>query len=202
MEDLSSCEERIRKGWGTFMSVGEALLKIRNERLYRTGYASFEEYYRSKWQYQKSQVYRLIDAAKVLRALSPTGEVSGRPIDHLPTAESQVRPLVGLDEEVARTVWDRVVTEAKSGRTRITARLVTKHVRAVAPQRVKQTSARSVTEANPSSARNAVEEIKASLDELHALISDGENRIKAKPLCDKILRLFEGTPNGPEIPPP
>jgi hypothetical protein len=26
-EHLASCEEKIRKGWGTFMSVGEALLK-------------------------------------------------------------------------------------------------------------------------------------------------------------------------------
>ena len=75
-EHLASCEEKIRKGWGTFMSVGEALLKIRNERLYRSEYTSFEEYYRSRWQYEKSQVYRLIDAAKVLQALSPIGEVS------------------------------------------------------------------------------------------------------------------------------
>jgi uncharacterized protein GlcG (DUF336 family) len=146
-------------------------------------------------------VYRLIDAAKVLQALSPIGEVSADRTEHLPTSESQVRPLVGLEGEVARTVWDRVVTEAKNARTPITARLVTKHVRAVAPERGKGTSVKNVTEAGPSSAREAVNELKASFDQLLELITDGETRIKAKRLCEKVLRLFQRTPSGPEMSP-
>jgi hypothetical protein len=188
---LAFCEENIRKGWGTFMSVGESLLKIRAEKLYRAEYSSFEDYYRCKWQYEKSQVYRLIDAAKVLQSLSPIGENSTTLPNHLPTSESQVRPLVGLDGEVARAVWGRVVTEANKGQLPITARLVAKHVRAVVPEHRKRTSAMSVIKESAPDARGTVSQISASFDELLRFITDSEARISAQRLRERVLRLIQ-----------
>jgi hypothetical protein len=47
---------------------------------------------------EKSQTYRLLDAARVVSNLSPIGE--------LPTHESQVRPLTGLEPDQQREAWE------------------------------------------------------------------------------------------------
>jgi hypothetical protein len=106
-EELATCERIIERGLRTFLEVGSALLKIRDLRLYRNEYATFEDYYRERWSLERSQVYRLMDAAEVTRNLqsSPMGEVP------LPSNERQARPLTKLkDPEEQRKAWERAVT--------------------------------------------------------------------------------------------
>ena len=130
--ELDRCEKAIRNGWQSFVEVGEALLKIRDGELFRDCYAFFEDYYRDVWNYQKSQVYRLMDAAKVVRAISPIGE---KPVAGLllPTCEAQVRPLVKLADNEIKDVWQKAADQAKTNNAPITARLVQLQVRAVTP---------------------------------------------------------------------
>jgi hypothetical protein len=45
---LAQCETRIAKGWSAFLDVGDALLTVRDSRLYRSAFESFEEYCRVK----------------------------------------------------------------------------------------------------------------------------------------------------------
>src|SRR6476660_8234750 len=48
-EILNACEAIIQKGIQTFVEVGNALLEIRESRLYRGQYSTFEEYCRTRW---------------------------------------------------------------------------------------------------------------------------------------------------------
>jgi len=63
-------EATIAEGISSFVSVGEALKEIRDAKLYRESYKTFEKYVDDKWGMQKSQAYRLIDASVVSQNLS------------------------------------------------------------------------------------------------------------------------------------
>jgi hypothetical protein len=108
------CEEIIRKGWDTFLEVGRALAAIRDKRLYRDRYATFDEYCQQKWDFSKTHANRLIEAASVAAALTPIGVKL--------KSESQVRPLVGLPALKIPAAWKRA--EQIAGEGEITAKVV------------------------------------------------------------------------------
>jgi hypothetical protein len=116
IREFLACEEVISKGWDTFVAVGSALARIRDKRLYRADFDTFEEYCRQKWLYGKAHAYRLIGAAEVIAHLSPIGDIP------LPRNEAQVRPLLGLAPDEIQAVWRAALR--KAGKKRITARLV------------------------------------------------------------------------------
>ncbi len=100
---LAECEEIIGRGLDTFIEVGEALCRIRDDHLYRaSGYTSFDTYCRDQWDLGRSRAYQLIDASEVVRALP-----EGTPV---PANEAQARELklvepedrAGVMEEAAR----------------------------------------------------------------------------------------------------
>lgn len=95
---LEECEEVIERGLATFVEVGNALLRIRDQRLYRNEYRDFEVYCQTRWALSRSHAYRLIDAATVVGHLSPIGDMR----------ESQVRELAPLknDPEALVAVWE------------------------------------------------------------------------------------------------
>jgi hypothetical protein len=75
---LAAHEETIARGLGAFVEVGEALLAVRDGRLYRATHPTFEAYLRGRWGIGRSHGYRLIDAfreAEAVRAVSPNGDV-------------------------------------------------------------------------------------------------------------------------------
>lgn len=91
----------------TFWLVGQALKTVRDQRLYRVQYWSFDQYCRQCWGMGRQYAYRVIEDAGVLQDLSPIGDRS------LPTHESQVRPLTRLkDPEERHTVWREVLAAA------------------------------------------------------------------------------------------
>lgn len=96
---LDRCETIIRRGLKTFIAVGEALLEIRDSRLYRATHPTFEDYLADRWQVSKAYGNRLIQAYEVARVLAPIGAV--------PATESQARELVPLlhEPEKLRGLW-------------------------------------------------------------------------------------------------
>lgn len=74
---------------------GNALLAIRDKRLYREQYGTFEEYCRGRWGLGRAHAYRLIEGASVIANLSPMGDI-------LPTSERQARALTRLEPEQQR----------------------------------------------------------------------------------------------------
>jgi hypothetical protein len=103
---LEQHEAVIERGINTFIEVGEALLHIRDERLYRATHTTFEEYCRERWNMSRPRAYQLIDAANIAANLSTGVDIAA------PTSERQVRPLAPLSPEDQRTVWAQAVEES------------------------------------------------------------------------------------------
>lgn len=102
--ELSRLESVISAGIQTWYAVGEALLSIRDERLYRQDYATFEDYCRNRWHMASSRAYQLISGASIRSSLSTI-------VDTLPLqSESHARALAPLSEDEQALVW-RVVSE-------------------------------------------------------------------------------------------
>jgi len=91
---LAECEAIIERGRDTFIEVGNALLRIREERLYRAEFGTFQEYCEAKWGMSKTHANRLIDAAEIAENLTPTGVT--------PSSERAARPLKSLPPRVQR----------------------------------------------------------------------------------------------------
>ena len=62
---LKQLETTITKGSKAFIEVGLALAEIRDSKLYRVHFSTFEKYCEVKWNWSKQHVYRLIECAPV-----------------------------------------------------------------------------------------------------------------------------------------
>ena len=100
--ELERCEVVIKQGLQTFIEVGQALMTIKEKRLYRINFKTFEDYCIERWAISKPRAYQLIEAANVMIGLSTT-------VDVLPESERQVRPLTSLEPEIQKEVWKEVV---------------------------------------------------------------------------------------------
>lgn len=121
--ELDRQESVIADGLRTFVDVGRALAKIRDERLYRErGLMTFESYCRQRWEMSKTHANRAIAAAAVVSGLTPIGVI--------PTSEYQVRPLLKLPESERVDAWGVAVETAPDGK--VTA----KHVADVVRQKI------------------------------------------------------------------
>jgi hypothetical protein len=112
------CEKTIEKGQRTFVEVGNALLEIKTEHLYRSDYDTFEDYCKERWGFQRAHAYRLIEAAKVVENLSPIGDIAK------PATESQARALSSLEPDQQAAAWQDVVDECEEKGVPITAAAV------------------------------------------------------------------------------
>lgn len=96
---LTELEAVIERGRAVFVEVGEALLEIRDHRLYRPDYPTFDAYCRERWGWSRVHAYRQIAAARVAAML---------PMGNSPATERQARELVPLMEqgpEVVQHTW-------------------------------------------------------------------------------------------------
>lgn len=106
-ERLNTLETTIERGLYTFVDVGNALLEIRDSRLYRTTHGTFEEYCRERWGFERRRVYQLMEAAQVVGNLD---------VQNFTQRESHVAPLARLDPPDQRVVWEKAVETAPNGK--------------------------------------------------------------------------------------
>ena len=110
---LVRLEQDIRQA---FYVAGAALLEIRDRRLYRQDFFSFEEYCQSRFTLTRRSVDYLIAASSVVKNLLRTKEIiqvrtNGSQVLSfvLPTSERQVRPLAKLEPQKQVEVWHKAV---------------------------------------------------------------------------------------------
>lgn len=118
---LAECEGVIRRGIKTFVEVGNALLTIRAQRLYREQFKTFEAYCRERWSISKPHGTRLIQAAQVVQDLVPMGTK--------PESERQARPLTKLPPIEQAEAWKAANEKAESEGRKATAKDVEEAVR-------------------------------------------------------------------------
>lgn len=177
--ELKKCEMIIKRGWDTFVDVGNALATIQRNQLYRAEHRTFEAYCRSRWQYGKSQAYRLIGAAEVIAHLSPIGD--GLP---LPMNEAQVRPLIGLEPEEQLRAWKSALE--KAGESGVTARIVRD---AVAPFQ----SAERKNSKPKNRGKSVVARALTHVDEALAALKD-EDQARAQAALEKVREVLSAVP--------
>lgn len=119
---LDRAEKTIAKGLRTFVAVGQALMEIRDARLYRATHPTYEDYLADRWGLSKSYGNRLVQAYEVSRIVAPVGSA--------PTNESQARELAPLLEHPERMceAWSRIIN-APHRPTAATVRAVVEQVR-------------------------------------------------------------------------
>jgi hypothetical protein len=133
---LEAYERTIEAGLQTFIEVGRALLAIRDGKLYRADYGTFEEYCQRRWGVSRPYAYQLMDASVVVENVSAIADI-------IPINEAQARPLTRLDPEAQRQVWREVVDTAPA--RGITAAHVSKTVKARTARTTPTTSARELS---------------------------------------------------------
>ena len=94
-EHLARYEQIITAGKESYLKVGEALLEICDQRLYRRQYQTFVEYCVNKWKFTARQANRLMEASQVVQNLKSDQLVSSVPVA-IPQNESQARKLAAL----------------------------------------------------------------------------------------------------------
>ena len=67
--EFMACETVIDTGWRGVLDVGLGFACIRDKRLYRVEFETFEAYCQSKWQYGRRYVNRVIAGAELFRDL-------------------------------------------------------------------------------------------------------------------------------------
>jgi hypothetical protein len=120
---LAECEATIERGFETFVEVGNALLTIRESKLYRLTHDTFDAYCRERWGWSRVHAHRLIDASCVVNDLLPMG--------NKPTSERQARPLAELPKAERTDAWKEAV-ERSNGKP--TAKVVEQVVRERKPR--------------------------------------------------------------------
>lgn len=110
LDALALCESVIQKGLETFVEVGNALMEVRDKRLYRQNHETFEAYCRERWGMARRTAYQYIDAADVVE------NVRHGTHNEVPKNERQARPLTKLEPEQQAKAWSEAVETAPNGK--------------------------------------------------------------------------------------
>jgi hypothetical protein len=89
-EELLDHEAIIEQSQAVFVEVGNALMAIRDERLYRATHDSFEAYLHDRWPaISKRRGYQLIDSAQIAKVVPITNERQGRALKGVPPEQAK-----------------------------------------------------------------------------------------------------------------
>jgi hypothetical protein len=103
---LAELEQVIERGLETFVEVGEALRRIRDERLYRESHKTFEAYCRERWGMSRQRAHQQIEAASIAGTLSTIVDIPN---------EAVARELAPLKDDEAELVAVCRALRAKHG---------------------------------------------------------------------------------------
>ena len=128
---IGRLEETIRASMQSFVEVGAALKEIRENRLYRSGFTTFEAYCKDRWNISRRYAHYLIESSDVVANLCTIVHKS------LPATETQCRPLICLEPEQQQAAW--IAAEQKAGDAPVTAKIVSATVAELFPKAEPQT---------------------------------------------------------------
>ncbi len=118
---LKNLERVIERGVESFLAVGSALKEIRDDKLYREEFKSFDAYVKDRWGFQKDYANKLIGSSEVKRKLNTIVSTSAaKKIEN----EGQLRELKSVPEESLSEVIEKAAEIA--GDAPMTAKVLRK----------------------------------------------------------------------------
>ena len=114
---LNDCEAIIGRNMLGVVEFGQALARIRDLKLYRADYETWEAYVAKRWEIKARTSYQYITAAEIFENVRNCAETA-----ILPTNESQLRQLARLGDGDQVQAWKEAVETAPDGK--MTARHV------------------------------------------------------------------------------
>lgn len=113
---LRKYEKVIEAHFQTFLDVGNALMNINGEGLYRETHQSFGGYCTDRWGLTKRRAYQLMQGAEIGQQVGTavhTSTQESQTVDQLvPDKERQTRELAKLPEETRPVAWSKAVSDA------------------------------------------------------------------------------------------
>lgn len=128
---LRELESEIRRELRGFLVVGAAFLEIREKKLYKLKFDTFEDYCKKVWDITERMFRYISDGYKVVENLNKCSEFRLRP-----SREAQVRPMVRLKPQQQVMVW-KIALERCPEDQEPTASLIIDVVAEVAPPKPK-----------------------------------------------------------------
>lgn len=117
---LKGLEKTIAKGIATVWKVAEALTEIKESRLYRAKYKTFEEYCAAKWNFTKRRAYQLIEAGETRDSLPENVKQS------FPNAK-QLNALAKIPKEGRAEAAKVIIDSVKQSGQKLTAAVIEAH---------------------------------------------------------------------------
>jgi hypothetical protein len=108
-EDFERLEDVIRVNYKSTYELAAAMAEIRNRRLHREFYNTFEEYCKERWKYSRSYCERLADMDGVIQDLK-----GYEGSDVMPRNELQARVFVSLNKDQRVELLKTVLAESKT----------------------------------------------------------------------------------------
>jgi len=137
-KELKTLEKVIERGMSTFVEVGNALKTIRDSRLYREQYKTFDKYVKERWGFNKQRAYQLIESADAVENVQHVGQIEP------PTNARQASELAKAPPEKQAEVWKEVVETTPSPTAKDVKAVVEKHKQAELHQEEDVVEAKSV----------------------------------------------------------
>jgi hypothetical protein len=188
---LAQAEVTISRGIKAFREVGDALISVRENRLYRAEFDTFEDYCRDRWQLERATAYRAIQSAQVASILSPMGEEIKN--------ERQARELAPLLEtpDEMRAAFTEAIARSDGKPTAAVIRDVVRErmdpaspLAQVAERELDKVEQRAaIREANAPMYEPMPAETVAFMDDLHRRISPA---VSIRTACDDLLNQVRG----------
>lgn len=127
---LEELEGVIEKNFKGFVAVGAALAEIRERRLYRIQFKTFEEYCQNLWDMSHQRASQLIASKQVVDNLATMVAKNG---DEdlgtiVPKNERQARELAKIPPEEQIAVWQQLLEDNRDNYSKITAKSIKKAV--------------------------------------------------------------------------
>jgi hypothetical protein len=109
LTELESVIERTKHSHAEFIELGQALEEVRDSKLYKERYGTFEDYCELRWGFKRAHGYRLVEASKAALAL---------PEPERPKTEGAIRKSLKISK-----ILSPVETKSKADPNKFTAKI-------------------------------------------------------------------------------
>lgn len=192
---LTEAEATIERGIKTFREVGEALLSVRDNRLYRAEFATFEDYCNERWQLSGRRINHIIAASQVAEVVSTVAV--GTMVPEINERQArELAPLLETPDEM-RAAFTEAIARSDGRPTAAVIRDVVRErmdpaspLAQVAERELDKVERRgAIREANAPMYEPIPAETKAFMDDLHRRIGPA---VSIRTACDDLLEQVRG----------